>query len=185
MITAWFERMSRRERLLISIVGGVVFLLINLMIWSWLLHALGRARSDLAARKATRTQQAVYIKERDLWEKRDAWVREKQPALSGPGETSKLLDEQIKPIAAKHNVLVENPQLGSGESTPQHQTVFNSIETKSPWPALVHFLYDLQQPEKFIVFESVTVSVDTSDPTMMRGKFKIARWFAPASRKKG
>jgi hypothetical protein len=43
----------------------------------------------------------------------------------------------------------------------------------------------VQQPEAFIVFENVTLSIDSNDPTMMRGKFKIARWFAPAQRKKG
>ncbi|MEY2439061.1 MAG: hypothetical protein QOI34_446, partial [Verrucomicrobiota bacterium] len=48
-----------------------------------------------------------------------------------------------------------------------------------------HFLYDVQQPEAFVVFENVTLAVDSSDPTKMRGKFKIARWFAPAQRKKG
>jgi hypothetical protein len=48
----------------------------------------------------------------------------------------------------------------------------------------VHFLYDVQQPEAFIVFESANIAVDNNDPTKMRGKFKIARWFAPAQRKK-
>jgi hypothetical protein len=33
-----------------------------------------------------------------------------------------------------------------------------------------------------VVFESVQLQIDGSDPTMMRGKFKIARWFAPAGR---
>jgi len=41
----------------------------------------------------------------------------------------------------------------------------------------------LQQPEKFIVFEGVTLSIDSNDQTVMRGRFKIARWFAPAQRK--
>jgi hypothetical protein len=35
------------------------------------------------------------------------------------------------------------------------------------------------------VFENVNLAIDSGDATMMRGKFKIARWFAPASRKKG
>jgi hypothetical protein len=34
------------------------------------------------------------------------------------------------------------------------------------------------------VLENVTLAIDGSDPTMMRGKFKIARWFAPAPRTK-
>lgn len=184
MIAAWYEKLSRRERLLSLIVASVVVAVLNIVIWTWLFGALGRARAELAERKSTRAQQAVYMQERDLWVKRDEWIRKNQPTLTGPGEASKLLDE-LKPIAAKHNVLIENPQIGSGETTPHHLTVFNSLETKSPWPALVHFLYDVQQPEKFIVFENVVISIDNNDPTMMRGKFKIARWFAPAQRKKG
>jgi len=35
-----------------------------------------------------------------------------------------------------------------------------------------------------VVFESVNLAIDSSDPTMMLGKFKIARWFAPAQRAK-
>lgn len=183
MMPAWYERMNQRERTLLLIVASVVCLLLNLVIWNWLFGALGRARSELAERKAARSQQAVYMKERDLWAKRDKWIQQHEPALTGPGEASKLLD-QIKPIAAKHDVLIENPQIGSGETTPNHKAVYNSLETKSPWPALVRFLYDVQQPEKFIVFENVMLSIDNSDPAMMRGKFKIARWFAPAQRKK-
>jgi hypothetical protein len=184
MIPAWYERMNRRERILSWIVAGAIIVLLNLVIWSWLFGALGRARAELAERKAARAKQAVYVKERDLWTKRDAWLRQHQPTLKNAAEASTLLDE-LKQVAGKYSILIENPAIGAGETTPNHQTVFASIETKSPWPPLVHFLYDVQQPESFVVFESVTLMIDSGDPTMMRGKFKIARWFAPAQRKKG
>jgi hypothetical protein len=183
MTPAWYERMNQRERLLSWIVAGAVIVLVNLVILSWLFGALGRARSELAARKAALAEQAVYVKERDLWTKRDQWLREHQPTLKNPAEASVLLD-QLKQVAGKYNVLIQNPAIGSGETTPNHQTVFASIETKSPWPPLVHFLYDVQKPDAFVVFESVNLAIDSSDPTMMRGKFKIARWFAPAQRTK-
>jgi hypothetical protein len=185
MIAAWYARMNQRERLILLVVVSVVFLLLNLLIWSWLLGGLGRAHTELGARKASRKEQIVYMKERDLWTKRDQWLQQHQPGFKGAGEASTLLEQQLKPIAAKYNILIENPQIGSGETTPSHQTVFASIETKSPWQPLVHFLYDVQQPEAFIVFENVNLAIDSNDPTMMRGKFKIARWFAPAQRKKG
>ena len=183
MMPAWYERMNQRERLLSWIVAGAVIVLVNLVILSWLFGALGRARIELAARKAALAEQAVYVKERDLWTKRDEWLREHQPTLKNPAEASVLLD-QLKQVAGKYNVLIQNPAIGSGETTPNHQTVFASIETKSPWPPLVHFLYDVQKPDTFVVFESVNLAIDSSDPTMMRGKFKIARWFAPAQRAK-
>jgi hypothetical protein len=178
-MSAWYERMNPRERVLSCVVAGTMFVLVNLFILSWLFGALGRARAELAARKAVLAEQAVYIKERDLWMKRAQWIREHQPTLKNPAEASLLLD-QLKQVAGKYNVLIENPAIGAGETTPYHQTVFASIETKSQWPRLVHFLYDVQQPDAFVVFENVNLAIDSSDPTMMRGKFKVARWFAPA-----
>jgi hypothetical protein len=182
-LTAAYQRMSQRERIMTFAVAGILFLLINLFIWRWLLGTISGSRSELAARKASRSEQNVYMKERELWAKRDQWVQKTQPLLKGAEEASTLLD-QLKQIGGKYNIVIENPAIGTGESTPNHQAVFASIETSSHWPELVHFLYDVQQPDAFIVFESVNLAVDGNDATMMRGKFKIARWFAPAQRKK-
>jgi hypothetical protein len=182
-LPAYYEKMNRRERLLSASVAGVLFLLLNLFIWSWLFGMAGRARTELAAQRAARKQQSVYLKEKNLWAKRDQWLQQKQPSLKNAAEASSFLD-QLKQIAGKYNILIENPAIGSGETTPTHQTVFASIETKSPWPPLVHFLYDAQQPDAFVVFESVNLIIDSGDPTMMRGKFKIAKWFTPVPKGK-
>ena len=181
MIVAWYQRLSQRERYLSAIVAGVIFLLLNWLIWSKLLGSVNRARTELRARQDTRTVQEVFIRERGLWEKRAQWLKEHQPTLKGPGEASTLLD-QIKQVAGKHNVVIENPAIGTSDATPDRQAVFASFEVKSPWPPLVRFLYDVQQPESFVVFESITLNIDPSDPTAMRGKMKLARWFAPAGK---
>ncbi len=174
------QRMNRRERLLAGLVAAVVFALVNLFVWSWLLGAIRTARADVAKRKLTRTEQIVFMREGDLWTKRDQWLREHQPVYKGASDASALLD-QLKQTAGKSNVLIENPAIGSGQTTAAYQSVFASIETKSPWPPLVHFLYDVQMPESFTVFESVNLAIDSGDATQMRGKFKVARWYAPAS----
>jgi hypothetical protein len=180
MMPEWFQRMTQRERRLALIVAGGLFLLINLLIWSKLFSTLGNARAELALRKAARDEQRLYMAQRDLWAGRDKWLKEHQPILKSAVEASTLL-EQVKQLAGKHNILIENPAIGAGDSTPERQSVFASFETKGAWPPLVQFLYDIQQPEAFIVFESVQLHVDNADPTMMRGKFKMARWFAPAA----
>lgn len=178
MMPAWFLRLNRRERVLLSLVGGTVFVVVNLVLWGSLLGSASRARADLVTRKATRKQQQMFLKEQKMWATRDEWLKKNQPKLNSPVEASALLD-QLKQVAGTHNIVIENPAIGSGDATPNYQAVFASIETKSPWPPLVHFLYDVQQPESFVVFESVNLAIDSSDPTMMRGKFRIARWFAP------
>jgi hypothetical protein len=180
-VAAWYQRLNQRERILSAIVAGVVFLLLNWIVWSKLMGSLDQARTDLAARRDTRKVQEVFIRERTLWEKRAQWLKEHQPTLKGPGEASTLLD-QIKQVAGKHNVVIENPAIGTSDATPDRQAVFASFEVKSPWPPLVKFLYDVQQPESFVVFESITLSIDPADNTAMRGKMKAARWFAPAGK---
>ena len=140
-------------------------MLLNLVILSWLFGAVGRARTELAARKAARAEQAIYVKEQDLWMKRDQWIQQHQPMLKNPAEASAPARSVETNAPAKYNVLIQNPAIGSGETTPNHQTVFASIETKSPWPPLVHFLYDVQQPDAFVVFENVNLAIDSSDPT--------------------
>jgi len=183
MMPAWYERMNARERLLAWIVAGTLLVLLNLWILSSVLGAVGSAQRELATRRSKLAEQALYAKEHDSWTKRDEWLWQHQPVLKNAAESSALLD-QLREISGKYNIEVENPAIGTGETTPYHQTVFASVETKSPWPPLVHFLYDVQHPESFVVFESVNLAIDGSDPTMMRGKFKIARWFAPAQKPK-
>src|SRR5678816_4830965 len=110
MMPAWYQRMNPRERVLSRIVGSALFVLVNLLILNWIFGALGRARNELAARKATLAEQTLYVKERDLWTKRDEWIRQHQPTLKDPAEASALLD-QLKEIAGKYNILIENPAI--------------------------------------------------------------------------
>ena len=117
-----------------------------------------------------------------MWRRRADWLEKKQPKSSNPAEASSLLT-QVKEIAGRYNVQIENPQIGPVENTPSHRSVSATFETKSGWEPLVHFLYDSQKPESFIVFENVNLMVNASDPTVMEGRFKIAKWFAPGPQK--
>ena len=177
-LPAFIQRMSKRERVLATMVAAVLLALANLFLWSWLLGAIRTAKAEMAKRMLTRNEQIVFLRDGDLWSKREQWLKQHQPPYTGAADASALLDN-LKQIASKQTVLLENPQIGSGDSTSAYQSVSVSIETKSPWPPLVHFLYDVQSPEAFIVFESVNLAIDAGDATQMRGKFKVARWYAP------
>jgi hypothetical protein len=176
---SFFERMNKRERMLTLGVAAVLFLLVNIAIWNALLGRSADLRSDWAARNSARTEQKVYLREYDMWTHRAEWLKKHQPILADPAEASSLLT-RLQGIGNKYNVQIENPQLGGVEKTPTHQSVSDTLETKSGWEPLVHFLYDAQHPDAFIVFESTNLMIDSSDPTVMRGRFKIAKWFKPA-----
>ncbi len=183
MIKRWLAEMNQRERNLALAAGGVLFLLVNFFLWSALFGMSGNAREEYATESSARTEQKIYLEEEQTWQKRADWLKKNQPRLDNPAEASSLLT-QVKQMAQKYNVQVENPQIGPVENTPSHQSVSATFETKSGWEPLVHFLYDAQKPQAFTVFETVNLLVDASDPTVMRGRFRIAKWFAPNGKKK-
>ena len=99
MMPAWYNRMNPRERVLSWVVAGTIFVLLNLWILNWILGALGVAHKEMAARRAKLAEQALYVKERDLWTKREEWIGKHQPVLNNPAEASALLDQLSRWLA--------------------------------------------------------------------------------------
>jgi hypothetical protein len=94
--------------------------------------------------------------------KRDKWIRQRQLAFKNPGEASILLEE-LKQVAGKHNVLIQNPVIGSSETRPTHKAVFAGIEIKAPLPPGRNIrFYDSQQLDAFVVL-TMNLAIGSND----------------------
>ena len=172
-------QMNARERTLALLVGAIAAILVNLALFQFFTTHRSRLSEDLLTKTAQlKGLQALYT-EKSLWEQRGAWVAANQPKLTNQNMASSKLLDDVREAARKQTVLIENPVIGAPERKPQYVSVPLNIDTKSSWPALVAFLREMQAPDAFLVFESATVQVDAADKTQMRGKFRIAKWFAP------
>ena len=160
-------------------VLGIVFVFANLMVFSSFKKKHGQVAADVAARKVELQSIKEILAQRDLWAQRDAWITAKQPKLENRDRAGVALLEEIKQAAKASNVLLESPELGAMATQPEYQSVSVGVQTKSSWAALIAFLNTLQQPEQFVVFESANLKIDTGDATQMRGRFRIAKWYAP------
>jgi type II secretory pathway component PulM len=172
-------QMSARERNLVMIVGAIALVFITYFVGDYFLKSRARllAERDTKARQL-KTMEALSA-EKPLWEQRDAWLSAKQPKLSNEDTAGVQLLDQIKELAKKHGVMIENPVIGRPNRRPEYTGIGVDIETKSPWSGLIAFLTELQTPDQFIVLELANLKKDAADQTQMRGKFKIARWYAP------
>ena len=171
--------MNARERTLAMIVGSIAAILINLLLFKFFFGHRQRLTDELNAKKAEIEALQVLYSEKEMWEQRGAWVEANQPKLAQESNAGVQLHDRVQELAKKHVVLLEAPVLGAAERRPNQTAVPFTFETKSPWPALIAFLHEAQSPEAFTVFESANIQKDPGDATQMRGKFKIARWYAP------
>ncbi len=174
--------MTAREKKLSFLVGGVVALIANYLVIEFFLKNQTRLREQFTQKTDTLRATGVLLEEKDLWEKRDAWVKAKQPPLTNEAGAGVALLDEVKEIAKKHTVLLESPAIGIPEHKPLYTSVSVNVETKCSKESLTAFMRDVQGPEQFIVFENANVQVDSGDKKEMHGKFRIAKWFAPAGR---
>ena len=132
----------------------------------------------------TATASKALLSQSALWTKRDDWLRDKQPALSAGRDRASIdLLNELETLTRNNGLLLDAPPVINPADKPSPDGVFQavsvSIDTKGTWSAVARFLHTIQQPDRFIVFESATVQTDPNDNNLLRGKFRIAKWYKP------
>jgi hypothetical protein len=174
------QQMTPRERTLATFVGVLVAGLVAIMLGKTFMRNYNTLTLQLRTKTMELASMKTLIVERDLWVQRDQLLSSKQPHLENAGSAAVNFHEELKNLASEHSVMIDQPSLGMVDSSkPHYQAVRVGFETKSNWPDLVDFLHTAQNPDKFIVFTSVTIEVAKNDPSQMHGKFNAERWFAP------
>ncbi len=171
--------LSTREKSLAAIVAIVVFVFVNVWLIDWAWKTATRLRADIAAKAKQLQFMRTLTEDLAFWEKRDAWLQAAQPRLTNADTAGVQLLDHVKKLAQKHGVLLENQAILVPGRQPEYISVSVDLETKSAWKSVINFLQELQRPEQFIALENSNLKIDPTDPTQMRGRFRIARWYAP------
>lgn len=172
------KSISKREQVMAIAVGGIIVLLISVALLAHFFKTTSNLRLQIANKEKTLKIEQQLLANRDRWKHRDVWLKANIPKLANADSAGVDLFNTIKKVAAKADVQVEKPSIGSVSKSRYFQSVAVDLDTKSSWEALIHFLYQVQQ-EKFLVFQTAKIEVESDDPTKMHGKFKIAKWYAP------
>ncbi len=174
--------MTAREKNLSIAVGAVVLLLVNYLLIEFFFTNEKKLRGNFARKTTELRSYQLALKDKELWENRNAQLDALQPKLPRDSEVTAagILFEQIKEIAQKSTVVPEEPLLGVlDKSQPYYMAVSDTFATRSSWESLCSVLRGMQGPGQFMVFESAVIQVDPLDKTLHRGEFKLAKWYAP------
>jgi len=171
--------LNPREKWLTIIVSAIVVIGGNALLIESFWKNKERLQHDFTVKTRQLHSMQELVADRPFWEQRDQWLQETQPKFVNGDTAGVELLERVKSLAQKHSVLLENPAIRSPEKLSTHIAVAIDIETKSPWPPLIAFLHELQSPSQFVAVESANLKIDSADPSQLRGRFKISRWYAP------
>ena len=178
-------QMTARERTLAFIVGALVTGVLSYVLLQFFLKNRLTLNRQFAEKSVMVTGMRTLIAERELWQERDRWIQQNQPKLDNATGAGVDLVEQIKRIGGEHALTPTeaniNPDtVSNSRSGPlPYQPVSVSFNVKGKWEDIVGFLYDVQSPTNFLVFEKAALQVDKEDKTLVSGSFKVAKWYAP------
>jgi Type II secretion system (T2SS), protein M subtype b len=175
------HKLTQREKLLSFVVGGAVLLIVNLLLIQYFIGTLNQQQRDTVRKQGELKAMQNLLRDTAKWEKLDVELRTRQPKVENEARAGSDLLTQVQELAKKSSVLVEQPVIGNPDRKPEYTAVVVNIETKSTWKSLIQFVHSLQGPDQFIVVENAELKIDNTDQTQMRGKFRIAKWYAPKS----
>lgn len=176
-------QLNARERALAFIVGTLVAVVVTFALVKAFLGQQRTLSRQLKDKAATLIAMRTLIGERELWEQRDQWLSQHQPRLDNANSAGVQLLDQVKQIGQQRSLTPTEAQIGAADTgnkaggKPAFQAVGVSFTIKGKWADIVSFLYDVQTPTNFLVFEKATLQLDKDDKTQVSGTFKLAKWF--------
>ena len=172
------SRLNSRERILISLLAGVLFILGNWALIGSFAKRHTQVKADIASKRSEIRSMQSLIAENKNFVVRDNWIQTSLPKMDNPEQAGVQLLEQIKEFAKANEVLLENPELGNVGSLSYYQAVSVQLTAKASWAGLIKFMHTLQSPEKFIILDNVILQVDPSNAKQMSCRFKITNCYA-------
>lgn len=169
--------LNKRERRLIVMLSGAIFVIVNLFGVSSLFQRQGQLQSRLIALRNERREAKSWLVEKDMWQKRKEWLDKNQPKLHTTGEGNASLLETVQTTARKNNITIV--EQGFAEPTPQpaYQEIAVKLKVSGTLESITRWLVELQQPTKFIAIPLLSMKSD-SDATKVICELTVARWYA-------
>jgi Tfp pilus assembly protein PilO len=177
-------QMNPRERTLAFLVGTVVAIFVTFFLVQFFLKQQRTLTQQIKIKTENLVSMRTLIAERDLWEQRDQWLSKHQPHIDNANSAGVNLLEEVKQIAQKHSLTPTDANIGQASATPRgsgkptFQPVGVSFKVKGKWEDLVDFLYDVQTPTNFLVFEKAALELDKDDKTQVSASVNMAKWYA-------
>ena len=173
--------MTKRERRLLYIFLGAIFVLFNFFGVTYLVRKQGGLKTKLVNLGNERPEANSWLAEKDLWQQRKAWMDGKQPKLPTEGRAQSDLLGSIQTSARKQNITIMEQGFGEPDTQPAYQEISMKLKVSGSLESITKWLVELQQPANFQAIPAMSLKSD-SDASKVICELTVARWYAAAGK---
>jgi len=173
-------RVTKNEKILLSILLAIVFVCGNYFGCRWLMQKQSSLQLAYLQLQGDQAEAKVDLQQSDLWAQRQAWIRDHEPTLGDEGAAkAQVLDYVLK--GARDNKLeIMEQSLNDVQQGAAGTRVNVSVKVKGSMQGLCKWLTDLQKPDQFYAISSFSLRADEDQKSMVC-TLQIARYFKEGS----
>ena len=175
-------QLKNREKRLLYMLGGILLILGNYLLWEKLFHTKKQIEEDRKNLKFQIIETEIWMKQRDEANSKKEWIQNNQPTLTvSPGEASSSLLELATKTATEHKLAISKNDLGKTVSTAIYEEVSVNLVLTGPMEAIIKWAHNIYSPEEFRLFKNFDLGVEKTQKVKgtMELKVTVAQWFKP------
>jgi hypothetical protein len=162
--------------LLLVVLFAIVFVCGNYYGYRWLAQKQSSLQLAFLQLRADQAEANVDLKESDLWAKRKAWTRDKEPPLGDEGDAKAQVLAYVLKGARDNKLEIMDQSLNDVQRSAGCVRVNVSVKVKGSMEGLAKWLTDLQKPDQFYAVSSFSLKADQDQKSMVCA-LQIARYF--------
>jgi uncharacterized protein YpmB len=171
---------TRNEKILLALVGIIVFVGANISGYRWLAqkqHDLEMSRAEI---KADQAEDEVDLQKISQWDERRKWIAKYQPVMGEEGDTKAQVLQTMLKGARDHKLEVMEQSLNDAQHGPGGTRVSVEVKVKGAMQDLCEWLTTLEKPEDFYAVSQLSLKVDQDQKSMIC-TLQLARYFKGGS----
>jgi hypothetical protein len=168
---------TRNEKILLAILGAIMFLGGNYYAYVWLSRQQATLERTCLQLQADQKEAEFDLRDQSTWVQRQAWIQNNEPVMGEEGDTKAQILKVVSDGVSQNKLEKLDQGLGNDiEQGPAGEKVSVTIKVKGSMEGICHWLADLQKPANFY---AVTISALQADQDMksMQCNVQIVRYF--------
>ena len=181
--------LTTREKRLLGFCLLSIFLVANLFAARAVTRALGGSKKRITELKTELAENRMWLEEKELWERRRAWLEENLPASLvqqriSVGNAQGDLMQTLQNDVLERRLEMERQTLVEPQSNAFYDEVAVTFRVEGDAAEVNRWLATLQAPEKFQVIKNFQLELDGRSREVepqAECDITVARWFAPSA----
>jgi Tfp pilus assembly protein PilO len=174
---------AREKKLLLACVGSLV-LVGGMLAANEFLNRRRTAQERIATLQSELDELQVLFDDREFWNKRGKWLREKMPKTETEslGQPQAKLLNDVQNDALDLELKVEQQRLLEPVSNDNYREVAVEVRLRGDQTTLLGWLASLQSPERFQAIKAIEFDIDSKAKEKTPQaicEMTLARWYQP------